>query len=88
LKPFGRAEDSAMPVTLSVKNVPDAVARRLKARARRNHRSLQGELLALVEEAAEAPALSPKDVLGLVRRLGLATPAEAAKIVRAERDAR
>ncbi len=43
-----------MPVTLSVKNVPDAVARKLKARAKRNHRSLQGELLALVETAAEA----------------------------------
>ncbi len=78
-----------MPVNLSVKNVPDAVARRLKARAKRHHRSLQGELLAIVEEAAETPApISPKDVLAEVRRLGLATPPEAAKIVRAERDAR
>lgn len=45
-----------MPVTLSIKNVPDAVARKLKARAKRNHRSLQGELLALVEGAIHAPA--------------------------------
>ena len=43
-----------MPVTLSVKNVPDAVARRLRARAKRNHRSLQGELLAIVEAASES----------------------------------
>ena len=78
-----------MPVTLSVKNVPDAVAKRLKARAKRNHRSLQGELLALVEEAAEVAApISPRDVLGLVRRLGLATPPEAAKTIRQMRDAR
>lgn len=78
-----------MPVTLSVKNVPDAVARRLKARAKRNHRSLQGELLALVEEAAEIAApISPKDVLALVRRLGLSTPPEAAKTIRQTRDSR
>jgi plasmid stability protein len=78
-----------MPVNLSVKNVPDAVARRLKERAKRNHRSLQGELLAIVEEAAETPApISPKDVLGLVRHLGLATPPEAAKAIRQMRDSR
>ena len=78
-----------MPVTLSVKNVPDAVARRLRARAKRNHRSLQGELLAIVAEATEVSArASPKDVLALVRRLGLATPPEAAKVIRQMRDAR
>jgi len=78
-----------MPVTLSVKNVPDAVARRLRARAKRNHRSLQGELLALVTDATEVSArASPQDVLALVRRLGLATPPEAAKAIRSMRDAR
>ena len=78
-----------MPVTLSVKNVPDAVARRLRARAKRNHRSLQGELLAIVEDATEVSArASLKDVLALVRRLGLATPLEAAETIRQMRDAR
>lgn len=78
-----------MPVTFSVKNVPDAVAKRLKARAKRNHRSLQGELLSLVEEAAGIAApISPKDVLAEIRRLGLSTPSEAAKTIRQMRDAR
>ena len=48
-----------MTLNLSIKNVPQAVAERLRARAARNHRSLQGELLAIVEQAAqeaEAPA--------------------------------
>jgi predicted nucleotidyltransferase/plasmid stability protein len=45
-----------MPVSFSVKNVPDRVAKSLRARAKRNHRSLQGELLALLEAAAEVPA--------------------------------
>ena len=45
-------EDPEVPVTLSIKYVPDHVAQRLRERAARHHRSLQGELLAIVEEAA------------------------------------
>lgn len=37
--------------TLTVRNVPDAVVRRLKARAAQNHRSLNGEVAALLELA-------------------------------------
>ena len=47
-----------MTVTLSIKNVPDELARRLKQRAARHHRSLQGESLAIVEAAAGHPARS------------------------------
>lgn len=36
---------------LSIKNVPERVVERLRVRAQRNHRSLQGELQALVTEA-------------------------------------
>jgi uncharacterized protein len=45
-----------MSVSFSVKNVPDAVARALRARAKRNHRSLQGELMAVLEAAVREPA--------------------------------
>ncbi len=41
-----------MSVNLSIKEVPDEIAERLRARAARNHRSLQGELMAIVEQAA------------------------------------
>lgn len=41
-----------MAVNLSVKNVPDDIARSLRERAARNHRSLQKELLVIVEAAA------------------------------------
>lgn len=41
-----------MPVNLSIKEVPDALASRLRARAERHHRSLQGELMAIIEQAA------------------------------------
>jgi plasmid stability protein len=78
-----------MPVSLSIKNVPDAVAQQLRRRAARHHRSLQGELLAILEEsAAEEGALTPRQVVARVRAAGLATPAESAGFVRADRDAR
>lgn len=44
-----------MPVNLSIKNVPDAIAARLRERAERNHRSLQGELMGILESAASDP---------------------------------
>jgi antitoxin FitA len=78
-----------MPVNLSIKNTPDDVADRLRRRAARNRRSLQGELRAIVEAAArEEETTSPHAVLVEVRRLGLTTPEEAAAILRADRDRR
>jgi plasmid stability protein len=40
-----------MPVNLSIKNVPDETAEELRKWVARNHRSLQGELMAILEEA-------------------------------------
>lgn len=78
-----------MPVNLSIKNAPDDVVRRLRQRAERHHRSLQGELMAIIEAAVETDrAMMPFDVLAEVRRLGLNTPAEAEAIVRSDRDGR
>ena len=42
-----------MPVNLSIKNAPDRVVQRLRERAERHHRSLQGELLAIIEAAVQ-----------------------------------
>jgi hypothetical protein len=39
-------------MNLSIKNVPPAMVAKLKTRARGNHRSLQGELFAIAERAA------------------------------------
>ncbi len=53
---------------LSIKDVPESIAAALRQRAARNHRSLQGELMAIVERAAaEEAAASPP--------LGWAAPA-------------
>lgn len=78
-----------MTVSLSVKSVPEEVAERLRRRAARNHRSLQGELLSILTEAARAEgAISPSELLAWVRRSDLETPAESSDVIRADRDAR
>ena len=41
---------------LSIKDVPEAWAESLRQRAARNHRSLQGELMAIIEQAVAAEA--------------------------------
>lgn len=81
-------------VSLSIKNVPSDVAQALGERARANQRSLQGELMHIVIQAArEAPKgmSRPFDVDAVRRRakaLGLRTEGDAAQIVRDARDSR
>lgn len=119
-----------MTTTITVREVPDSIARKLKSRAVRNHRSLQGEIMAILQSAAAADAAqtlvqpqpvyvveptSPQDTGGAARRptdgsaalrgtlmrsltlrdlwerakaKGLSTPAEAAAMVREDRDGR
>lgn len=51
-----------MPVTLTVKQVPDVLAEQLRRRAAQNRRSLQRELLLILEETqqwVDIPILAP-----------------------------
>jgi plasmid stability protein len=76
-------------MNLSIKNVPDEIVQRLRQQAARQRRSLQGELLAIIEEAVRSEEdLSPVELLAAVRALGLRTAGDSAKIVRADRDRR
>jgi plasmid stability protein len=78
-----------MPASLSIKNVPDHVVERLRARAARNRRSLQGELLDLIERAAdEVPTVSARDVYARIRKLKLPAGESSADIIRDLRDGR
>jgi len=86
----GADSELPVPVNLLIKNAPDDVVQRLRERAARNHRSLQGELMAIIEEAVK-PASSTKvsidEYRARIRALGLRSADEAAAIVRADRDA-
>ena len=53
-----------MAVNLSIKNVPEAVARGLRVRAAQNHRSLQGELMAILEDAVSSPNMGRANASG------------------------
>ena len=83
-----------MPVDLSVKGVPDSVAKRLRSRAEQNHRSLQGELMAILHDAVTSSASAAAHRAGSPvegrrspsRRI--AAPSESALIIRQAREGR
>ena len=78
-----------MPVNLSIKNVPDHVAEEVRKRAAKHHRSLQGELISILEETvAQGERMTPASFLKEIRVFGPKTPSESLKIVRRDRDAR
>ena len=77
-----------MSVSLSIKNVPEPLVVELRARAQRHHRSLQGELIAILEAAVEPPRLTLAEVHRRVQALGLQTASESVQMVREDRDAR
>ena len=57
-----------MAVSLSVKNVPEDLAERLRRRAARNRRSLQRELLSILEAAVGcAPGAGEEAAAGAAR---------------------
>lgn len=71
---------------LSVKGVPEEQVMRLRERAKANHRSLQGELRALIDEATgTARQLTVDELVARVSRLGLARRDEAARLIREDR---
>lgn len=77
-----------MAVNLSIKNVPEDLARKLRARAARHRRSLQGKRMSILEESVvEAGRLNVDEVVRLTRKLGVRTKSESAAMARADRDA-
>ena len=77
-----------MTITLSIKNVPEDLAQRLKERAARNHRSLQGELMAILESVdVHTPVSRIDEIYARVQASGVRTPrGESARMIRQDRD--
>ena len=76
---------------LSIRNVPDAVVERLRARAQRNARSLQAELLAIVTEAVpvEGPVPDYWAIYEEAKKRGLGGgSAQTVAWIREDRDSR
>ena len=77
-----------MPVNLSIKDVPDDIAEALRHRAQENHRSLQGELMAIIEHATWERPFNARALVEAARAAGLRTPDESTRWIREDRDSR
>ena len=73
---------------LSIKGVPEEQVALLRERAKANHRSLQGELRALIDAATSAQPgkLSVDEIAIRVGKLGLQRRSEAVRLIREDRD--
>jgi plasmid stability protein len=78
-----------MAVSLSVKDVPDVLAVALRERAKQHHRSLQGELLDILETAVRPQPFQGLAVWKQAQALGLkGRRGESARMVRQDRGRR
>jgi plasmid stability protein len=76
-----------MTTMIQIRNVPDALHRRLKARAALAGRSLSDYLLSEIRDVAEKPTIEELRAR-LQRRAGLTPSITPAEAVRAERERR
>ena len=74
-------------VNLSIKNVPEAWVEVLRDRAKRNHRSMQGELMAIIETSLAPRIMEAPAVYRTVKELGLRTSSDSVCMIREDRDA-
>ncbi|HEX5780171.1 MAG TPA: hypothetical protein VFY21_15125 [Xanthobacteraceae bacterium] len=80
---------------ISIKNVPKRELESIRAQAKRNHRSLQGELRIILSEAAERSAgrgtLGGKSfdkAVAELKQIALKTPSESVRMIREDRNGR
>ena len=77
-----------MPVSLSIKDVPDDLAAALRERAAGNHRSIQGELMHILETAVRPRPFNARALVKQIEALGFSTPSDSAAMIRKDRDRR
>ena len=77
-----------MAVSLSIKNVSEDLADALRERAARHHRSLQGELLHILETAVHPQPFQANALWRQIQAIKLTTPGDGTRSVRKDRDTR
>ena len=65
--------------------MPGDLAEALRTRARQNHRSLQGELMDILENAVRPRTFQASALWQRVQALQLRTPAESVRVLRKDR---
>jgi plasmid stability protein len=56
-------------VTVTIKNIPEQVYERIKAQAKSNHRSINGEILSILEQAISLPPIDVQATLDRARKV-------------------
>ena len=56
-------------VTVTIKNIPEQVYERIKAQAKKNHRSINGEIISILEQAISLPPIDVQATLERARRV-------------------
>lgn len=65
-----------MPISLTLKNIPDDIYECLKASAQKNHRSLNSEVIVCLETVLLPIKVSPEERLSRARMLRRSLPAD------------
>lgn len=76
--------------SLTLKNIPQEKLEKLKIKAQEHHRSLQGEMMSIIDDALSSPksVLTPAEAYARAKALGLGGPNESTRMIREDRDAR
>ncbi len=56
-------------VTLTIKNVPPEIYERIKVHAKQNHRSINGEIISILEKAVSIPPLDVQATLERAKKI-------------------
>jgi antitoxin FitA len=77
-----------MPVSISLKDVPDGLADALRDQAKQNHRSVQGELMHILETAVRPRPFRAIALMREIEKMGFTSQANSTDIIRKARDRR
>ncbi len=56
-------------VTVTIKNIPEEIYERIKTQAKVNHRSINGEILSILEQAISIPPINVQETLKRARKV-------------------
>jgi plasmid stability protein len=56
-------------VTVTIKNIPQQISERIKTQAKSNHRSMNGEILSILEQAVSLPPIDVEITLERARKV-------------------
>lgn len=56
-------------VTITIKNIPEEIYERVKNQARINHRSINGEILSILEQAISIPPINVEETLKRAKKI-------------------